>query len=53
MRLAAVAAPASIVAAGRKVPAAYILTYEPQVTPDPFQPFADRAELVAQLERVP
>ncbi len=26
-----------------KVPAAYILTYEPQVTPDPFQPFADRA----------
>ena len=29
--------------AGRKVPAAYILTYEPQVTPDPFQPFADRA----------
>ena len=29
--------------ARRNVPAAYILTYEPQVTPDPFQPFADRA----------
>ena len=29
--------------ARRKVPAAYILTYEPNVTPDPFQPFADRA----------
>ena len=29
--------------ARRKVPAAYILTYEPQITPDPFQPFADRA----------
>jgi pimeloyl-ACP methyl ester carboxylesterase len=26
-----------------KVPATYVLTYEPQVTPDPFQPFADRA----------
>src|SRR5881396_1910692 len=26
-----------------KVPAAYILTYEPQITPDPFQMFADRA----------
>jgi pimeloyl-ACP methyl ester carboxylesterase len=26
-----------------QVPASYILTYEPQVTPDPFQPFADRA----------
>jgi pimeloyl-ACP methyl ester carboxylesterase len=26
-----------------KVPATYILTHEPQVTPDPFQPFADRA----------
>ncbi len=29
--------------AGRKVAAAYILTYEPQITPDPFQMFADRA----------
>jgi pimeloyl-ACP methyl ester carboxylesterase len=29
--------------AGRKVPASYILTFEPQVTPDPFQRFADRA----------
>ena len=29
--------------ARRKVPAAYILTYEPQITPDPFQMFADRA----------
>ena len=29
--------------ARRNVAAAYILTYEPQVTPDPFQPFADRA----------
>lgn len=29
--------------AGRKVPAAYILTYEPQINPDPFQRFADRA----------
>jgi pimeloyl-ACP methyl ester carboxylesterase len=28
---------------GRKVAAAYILTYEPQIVPDPFQPFADRA----------
>ena len=28
--------------ARRNVAAAYILTYEPQVTPDPFQPFADR-----------
>jgi len=26
-----------------QVPSSYILTYEPQVTPDPFQPFADRA----------
>ena len=26
-----------------QVPAAYILTYEPQITPDPFQMFADRA----------
>ena len=26
-----------------KVPATYILTYEPQITPDPFQMFADRA----------
>ena len=26
-----------------RVPATYILTYEPQVTPDPFQMFADRA----------
>ncbi len=29
--------------ARRKVAAAYILTYEPQITPDPFQMFADRA----------
>ena len=29
--------------ARRKVPAAYILTYEPEITPDPFQAFADRA----------
>jgi len=29
--------------AGRKVAAAYVLTYEPQVNPDPFQRFADRA----------
>jgi len=29
--------------AGRKVAAAYILTYEPQINPDPFQRFADRA----------
>jgi len=29
--------------ARRNVAAAYILTYEPQITPDPFQPFADRA----------
>ena len=29
--------------AGRRVPATYILTFEPTVTPDPFQPFADRA----------
>ena len=29
--------------AGRKVPATYILTFEPQVNPDPFQRFADRA----------
>jgi hypothetical protein len=29
--------------ARQKVPAAYILTYEPNITPDPFQPFADRA----------
>jgi len=26
-----------------KVPSTYILTYEPQITPDPFQMFADRA----------
>jgi len=26
-----------------RVPSSYILTYEPQVTPDPFQPYADRA----------
>lgn len=26
-----------------QVPSSYILTYEPQVTPDPFQRFADRA----------
>lgn len=29
--------------AGRAVAATYILTYEPNVTPDPFQRFADRA----------
>jgi pimeloyl-ACP methyl ester carboxylesterase len=29
--------------ARRKVPATYILTFEPQVSPDPFQRFADRA----------
>lgn len=29
--------------AGRRVPAVYILTFEPTVTPDPFQRFADRA----------
>src|SRR6185503_4198505 len=29
--------------AGRRVPASYILTFEPTVNPDPFQPFADRA----------
>jgi pimeloyl-ACP methyl ester carboxylesterase len=29
--------------ARRKVPATYILTFEPQVNPDPFQRFADRA----------
>src|SRR3989475_10564261 len=29
--------------ARRNVASAYILTYEPQITPDPFQPFADRA----------
>jgi pimeloyl-ACP methyl ester carboxylesterase len=29
--------------ARRQVPASYILTYEPQITPDPFQMFADRA----------
>jgi pimeloyl-ACP methyl ester carboxylesterase len=29
--------------ARQKVPAAYILTYEPNITPDSFQPFADRA----------
>src|SRR6266481_5283770 len=29
--------------ARRNVAAAYILTYEPQITPDPFQMFADRA----------
>ncbi|HEV8264813.1 MAG TPA: alpha/beta fold hydrolase [Gemmatimonadales bacterium] len=28
---------------GRRIPAAYILTFEPTVTPDPFQRFADRA----------
>ena len=27
-----------------KVPATYILTYEPQINPDPFQMFADRAQ---------
>jgi len=26
-----------------QVPSSYILTYEPQITPDPFQSFADRA----------
>jgi pimeloyl-ACP methyl ester carboxylesterase len=30
-------------AARRRVPATYILTFEPQVNPDPFQRFADRA----------
>jgi pimeloyl-ACP methyl ester carboxylesterase len=29
--------------AGRRVPGTYLLTVEPTVTPDPFQPFADRA----------
>jgi pimeloyl-ACP methyl ester carboxylesterase len=29
--------------AGRRVPGTYILTFEPAVTPDPFQAFADRA----------
>lgn len=29
--------------AGRRIPGTYILTFEPAVTPDPFQPFADRA----------
>jgi predicted glycoside hydrolase/deacetylase ChbG (UPF0249 family)/pimeloyl-ACP methyl ester carboxylesterase len=29
--------------AGRAVPAVYILTFEPNVTPDPFQRYADRA----------
>ena len=29
--------------ARRRVPATYILTFEPQVNPDPFQRFADRA----------
>lgn len=29
--------------AARRVPAAYILTFEPAITPDPFQRFADRA----------
>jgi pimeloyl-ACP methyl ester carboxylesterase len=29
--------------AARHVPAAYILTFEPTITPDPFQRFADRA----------
>jgi pimeloyl-ACP methyl ester carboxylesterase len=29
--------------AGRRVPGTYVLTVEPAVTPDPFQPFADRA----------
>ena len=29
--------------AGRRVPATYILTFEPAVNPDPFQRFADRA----------
>lgn len=29
--------------AGRRVAATYILTFEPQVNPDPFQRFADRA----------
>ncbi len=29
--------------AARRIPAAYILTFEPAITPDPFQRFADRA----------
>ena len=29
--------------AGRRVPGTYLLTVTPAVTPDPFQPFADRA----------
>ena len=29
--------------AGRNVPARYVLTSEPAVQPDPFQPYADRA----------
>ncbi len=29
--------------AGRRIPGTYILTFEPAVSPDPFQPFADRA----------
>ena len=29
--------------AARRIPAAYILTFEPTITPDPFQRFADRA----------
>jgi pimeloyl-ACP methyl ester carboxylesterase len=29
--------------AGRRIAGTYILTFEPAVTPDPFQPFADRA----------
>jgi pimeloyl-ACP methyl ester carboxylesterase len=31
--------------AARRVPAAYILTFEPTITPDPFQRFADRASV--------
>jgi pimeloyl-ACP methyl ester carboxylesterase len=27
-----------------QVPSSYVLTYEPQITPDPFQMFADRAQ---------
>jgi pimeloyl-ACP methyl ester carboxylesterase len=29
--------------AARRIPAVYILTFEPTITPDPFQRFADRA----------
>ncbi len=31
--------------AARRIPAAYILTFEPTITPDPFQRFADRASV--------